>query len=114
MSEEKKLIDTKVGLQYCMGKPDFYRQVMELFASGAKEDRIKETFEAKEWENYRVEVHAVKGTAMTIGAVSLSEKAKAIDLDIKAGKTPISRESHEAFLEEYLEVLRLIREDKVL
>lgn len=114
MSEEKKLIDTKIGLQYCMGKPDFYRQVMELFANGAKEDRIKETFEAGAWEDYRVEVHAIKGTAMTIGASALSAKAKAIDLDIKEGRTPISRESHEAFMEEYEEVLKLIREDKVL
>lgn len=104
----KKVIDTELGMKYCMNRKDFYDQVMNMFASDNKSGLIEELFDRKDWEKYRVEVHAIKGTALTIGAVDLSEIAKSIDLAIKHGDPGFVESNHRGFMDEYIKVLNLI------
>ena len=108
-----KTIDTELGMKYCMNRKDFYNQVMDMFASGEKSGFIEDMFGQKDWEKYRVEVHAIKGTALTIGAIKLAEMAKDIDLAIKQGDPGFVEKHHRDFMNEYIKVLDLIRSGSV-
>ena len=45
--------------------------------------KMSQFFEGEDWENYRTIVHALKSTSLTIGAVQLSEEAKALEMAAK-------------------------------
>ncbi|MCI5612992.1 MAG: hypothetical protein MR356_01465, partial [Agathobacter sp.] len=53
--------------------------------------------------------HALKSTSLTIGAVSVSEKAKALELEAKAENIEFIRLHHQETMEEYEELMDGIR-----
>ncbi len=109
-----ELIDVETGLKYCMGKKDFYRSVLEVFAETSSCDELDELYTKENWKDYRNIVHAVKGTALTIGAVNLSEKAKGLNQAAKDNDTGYIKAHHEDFIKEYREVVKYIEDGKVL
>ena len=72
----KKNIDEKLGLSYCAGSLDIYRTIAEKYIDVApvKRQCILDALEGKNWTDLLIEVHALKSTARTIGAMDLSEK----------------------------------------
>ena len=58
-------------------------------------------FAEKDWNNYGTIVHALKSTPLTIGAVHLSEEAKALEMAAKEGDVEFIRSHHDDTLEEY-------------
>lgn len=66
---------------------------------------MEKEYSSSEWNNYRVYVHALKSTSLTIGADELSEHAKALELAVKEGNDSFVKEHHEAFMQEYDKLL---------
>ncbi len=102
-------VDTELGLRYCMGNHSFYRKMLHAFVNGAKYTQLDTLFREKNWADYQVAVHAVKGTALTIGAVTLSGHAKELEYAIKDGRYGYVEEQHAAFILEYREIVKAIR-----
>ena len=78
-------INTETGLEYSAGMLDLYKDILITFANskGEKQSRLQESFEAADWKNYTVYIHALKSNAQSIGAEKLSNAAKELEL---AGK----------------------------
>ncbi len=112
-NEEVKLIDKAVGLRYCMGKEDFYKNVLNIFAESNECSSLKEMYDKEDWEQYHTIIHAVKGTALTIGATALSEKAKGLNQAAKDGDIAYIKEHHDEFMEDYVKVLELIKKGEI-
>ncbi len=102
-------IDIEKGLKYCMGNKKFYRKMLKAFAQNEKIRDLETLFGAKDWDNYRIAVHSVKGNALTIGAVSISEHAKALEFAVKEDRIPYIEENHAAFLVEYRTIVEALR-----
>ena len=96
----------ELGLDYCAGDEDFYREMLRLFCAQRKEKRaeIISLYEAANWTDYAVKVHALKSTSLTIGAETLSAQAKALELAGKSGDVDYIRENHAALLCAYDEL----------
>ncbi len=79
-------INIQLGLEYCVGEADFYTEMLQLFCSQGpeKRDEIASLYEAANWKDYAIKVHALKSTSLTIGAEALSEQAKQLELAGKA------------------------------
>ena len=60
--------------------------------------------------NYRVVVHAIKSTSLTIGAVELSEKAKALELAAADGDADYVRAHNDEMVAMYSDILHKIQE----
>ena len=73
-----KGINITAGLQYCRHDKDFYTELLMKFAreAGSRQQEIIDSFETKDYENYRIKVHALKSTSKMIGADELSELAR--------------------------------------
>ena len=66
-----------------MDSKEFFLQVLTTFTDAKKAEKIQEKFDAQDWKNYQILVHALKSTAMSIGAEKLSEAAKVLELAAK-------------------------------
>ncbi|MBR1854864.1 MAG: response regulator [Lachnospiraceae bacterium] len=102
-------VDTELGLRYCMGNQAFYRKMLNVFVNGAKYNQLDALFRDKNWADYQVAVHAVKGTALTVGATTLSEHAKALEYAIKENRISYVEEQHVAFIVEYRNIVKAIQ-----
>lgn len=106
------IFDVDKGLSYTGGDMDVYREILDLYVKkGAeKKEHIAELFEQKDWKNYVIEVHALKSTSMSIGAVKLSELAKELELAGKAGTYAKIEKNNDSLLKLYDDTMATARE----
>jgi HPt (histidine-containing phosphotransfer) domain-containing protein len=106
------MIDTSVGMSYCMDDEDFYGEMLAEYMKSEKKTAMVKFFDAKDWENYRITVHALKSTSLTIGAVTVSEQAKALEMACKENNETYINDNHEQVLKCYEGLL--VKLDKAL
>lgn len=96
-------VNVELGLEYCSGDEEFYREMLRMFyaQSGGKRAEIVSLYESADWADYAVKVHALKSTSLTIGAEALSAQAKELELAGKRGDIDYVREHHPALLRAY-------------
>ncbi|MBO7387732.1 MAG: response regulator [Lachnospiraceae bacterium] len=106
--EKLDFLDTEVGLSYCLDE-DTYRSILETYIDEDKTEDIVRFYEAGNWDDYRILVHAVKSTSLYIGAVPLSNKAKALENACIEEDWDYVNENHQEMLENYQSLLEEIR-----
>jgi signal transduction histidine kinase/DNA-binding NarL/FixJ family response regulator/HPt (histidine-containing phosphotransfer) domain-containing protein len=94
-------LDTSIGMSYCMNSEEFYQEMLKEYLNSNKAESMTQYFAAQDWENYRITVHALKSTSLTIGAAELSEQAKALEMACKENNIAYVQENHEQVLERY-------------
>ncbi|MBR4947367.1 MAG: response regulator [Clostridiales bacterium] len=104
-------IEPRVGLPYCQNDEEFYRTLLAEYARGKQEktETITKSFEAEDWHNYAIYVHALKSTSKTIGALLLSEQAAKLEAAANTGDAAAIRKEHYDMLERYETVTEGIR-----
>jgi CheY-like chemotaxis protein/HPt (histidine-containing phosphotransfer) domain-containing protein len=97
------------GLIYCGGR-ERYIDILKTHAFKGSEnwDTLEELYAAEDWENYVITVHAVKSSMLSIGAGPLSEMAKSLEEEGKAGHYDYIRENHAPMIREYKRVIEEI------
>ena len=101
-------LDQEVGLEYCAGDEEIYREVLEGYL---EEDHVAELggyLANEDWTNYRTIVHAVKSTSLTIGATELSAKAKALEMAAAEGNGDFVKANHQEMADLYADILSKI------
>ena len=80
-----KYLNTELGLQYSGDMLDMYREMLEMFCNlkADKQAALQKSFDAEDWKNYTIQIHALKSTALSIGGEQLSEAAKQLELSGK-------------------------------
>ena len=111
-SESAVMFDPDKGLMYTGGNVDAYREILEMYAKKGPEKRtyIDKLFEKKDWKNYIIEVHALKSTSLSIGAVKLSELAKELELAGKAGSYNTIEKKNSMLSDLYGEVIDIVND----
>ena len=84
--EEKGYLDVKEGIEYA-GSREMYLMALKFFLNtvDAKSDEIRRYYDEQNWKDYQVKVHALKSTAKTVGAMELSNRARALELAAENG-----------------------------
>ena len=105
-------VNVELGLDYCAGDEDFYREMLRMFWAQSEEKRaeIISFYESANWADYAVKVHALKSTSLTIGAEALSAQAKELELAGKQGDAAFIRERHAGLLEAHEKLCARIAE----
>jgi signal transduction histidine kinase/DNA-binding response OmpR family regulator len=110
MSSLNAYVNPAVGLGYCMDSREFYLDTLDGYLEADKVIPIRAAFIEKRWDDYRVNVHAVKSASLTIGAQMLSEKAKALEFAARDGDTDYILRNHSAFIDDYSRCLAGVEE----
>ncbi|MBQ6005531.1 MAG: response regulator [Selenomonadaceae bacterium] len=100
-SEPKsELINVETGLEYSAGMTDLYKDFLLKFVSlkADKQKKLQAAFEAQDWKNYTIYVHALKSTALSIGGEKVSAAAKELEISGKiiTAATSSELEKHES------------------
>ena len=97
-------IDTKSGLSYCRGDEQFYKELLIKYAKDAKakHDDMEKSFEENDWENYCIQVHALKSTSKMIGQDRLSEMARLAEDAAKNVDADYIKVHHNEIMNEYI------------
>ena len=98
-------IDKKVALENCMDSEEFWAEMVEEFIAGDKTDELEKQFAAENWQEYRIAAHALKSTSQVVGAVELSEKAKAQEFAARDGNIDELKKNHGDLIKYYKKVL---------
>ncbi len=106
--EQLDFLDTVTGMAYCCNSEEFYREMLQTFFKNEKLEDIEAFYELKDWENYRILVHALKSTSLSIGAGTLSEKAKQLELAAKEENHYYIEKHHSDAMKEYRHLLEKI------
>lgn len=103
-------INVALGMEYCGGDEDFYREMLRMFHDQReeKEAELDALYAAGNWTDYGIKAHALKSTALTIGAEQLSGKAKELELAGKKADEEFVRNNHPQLLRMYAEVCESI------
>lgn len=105
-------IDLKKGLEYCGGKLEDYKDVVEVYCNSAENNRKKmeHFYKQKDWENYTIFVHALKSSSLSIGAVSLSKKAAAMEKAGKENNEKFIVNHHDIIIQNYKDIVKSFQE----
>lgn len=110
---QEELLDRTIGMQYCCDSEEFYREMRLSYLNNDKREAIENAYETKDWEQYRISVHALKSTSLSIGAVHLSEGAKSLEMAAKESRTDDIAKEHRNVMEEYGRLLELLKKELV-
>lgn len=111
---EKIGLNTGSGLLGCRGDVEFYKELLTQYAKDAekKQAEMERLFAAKDWDNYRIQVHALKSTSKMVGQEQLSEMARAAEDAAKEHDEAYISAHHTEIMERYRELAQGI--DRVL
>lgn len=101
-------LNTKIGLEYCVDE-GFYTDVVKEYVKADKTLKLKQFRDEKDWDNYKTTVHALKSTSLMIGAVAISEEAKALEMAAKNGDTDYILAHHSAMLDRYAGLIERLK-----
>ena len=94
-------INLEVALKYCMDSKDFTIQMLSTFTDAKRAEKIQAAFDARDWKNYQILVHALKSTSLSIGAEHLSEAAKKLELAAKENVVEEILTNHAGLMADY-------------
>ena len=105
-------VDTDAGMKYCMNDLDFYESLLVQFAIEADEKSplMERYYESSDWHNYEILVHALKSTSKMLGAIELSEMAKALEMAAKENRDDFITENHYGMMNDYSRLVKGISE----
>ena len=104
------MLDTKTGMGYCMNDEEFYTEMIQTYVNGDKREALAEAIDKEDWKLYETYVHAIKSNSLNIGAVTLSEHAKALEFAAKDGNYEFIREKHAELIKEYADMIEGLKE----
>ena len=102
-------LDINTGLSYCVDD-EFYQEMLKEYLLADKTSDLGKYLDAKDWDNYRTLVHALKSTSLTIGAVALSEEAKALEMAARDGDESYILAHHQTVMVQYIDLLDSLKE----
>lgn len=108
LDEELLEVNIKLGLSYCAEDEEFYKEVCEMYVSEDKQKELEASFEKEDWQDYRVQIHALKGTSLTIGAENFSKKCKELEFAARDNDIAFIRDNHERVMKLYKKLLKKI------
>ena len=97
------------GIAYC-GDKEGFREILGIFyQEGCKRSRqLEQLFKERDWNDYVITVHALKGNARGIGANELSELALHLEMAGKEGRVEYIETHHEEMMDKYAFLLRVL------
>lgn len=100
-------IDRRLGLSYFDNNEADYMEIVQCFydQGTTQIQLLQELYDKKDWENYKINVHSLKGQSLTIGAKELSGKAKRMQEACEHRDENYIIQNHAELIADYCSVL---------
>ena len=96
-------IDVDEGIACCAGDPEFFDEMVVEYLDESAERlaELARLYEVRDWSQYARCAHSIKSTSMMIGARSLADLARTMELLGKEADEAAILAEHEDFLGRY-------------
>ena len=96
-------IDVDEGVACCAGDPEFFDEMVVEYLDESAERlaELARLYGSRDWPQYARCAHSIKSTSMMIGARSIAELARAMELAGKEGDEAAILAGHEHLSEQY-------------
>ncbi len=105
-----KFIDVRVGLDFCQGDEDLYRNQLIDFRKLNREEPLDSAMDSEDFEMYRIEVRSLKSAALAIGAIDVASRAKSMEFACREGRFEYVQMHHDDFIREYKNLMSVLGE----
>ena len=105
-------IDTDAGLSFCAGDKDFYLEMLHDYVNDnpVRSKEINDLYDAKDWDNYVIKVHALKSVSKTVGINKMFEQARDLEMAGKNKDIAFIENNHQKLIDEYNRISKNIGE----
>ena len=105
-----KGIDYRYAFDIFSGNRDAYIEILKCIQEEGKTKPayIRSLMESKDYKNYTIEVHALKSSFLSIGAMALSDRFREHEMNGKEGNYKEIRDDFEKLYSEYTDMLAQI------
>ncbi len=95
------------------GSKDAFLSVLKIYYDSyeAKAGEIRGFFEAQDWPNYTIKVHALKSSSRLVGVLDVGDKAEALEMAGKQENTEFILANHESMMKEYAAIHEALRSE---
>lgn len=106
-TDKEVLLQPEIGMQYCGGSEELYAEVLQMFCDMKKDKQnaMQGFYDAADWKNYTIQVHALKSGALNVGGKTLSQLAAELEKAGKAGDDAVILKEHDKMMQLYDEVV---------
>ena len=103
-------IDVDLGMQYCGGMEEMYKEFIKMFCEKLPEtkEKLQKAFDEENWKDYTTFIHALKSGSLSVGGKILSEHSKALEMaghayldDNDTAQLDYIRENHQKAMQLY-------------
>lgn len=101
-------LDVNSAKGFCSDSESFYLEVLESYINHQQVEEIQKFYDEKDMENYLIQIHALKSTSKSIGALHLSEQARALEVAAREQDWDFIKKNHVCVMAEYKELLERI------
>lgn len=99
-------LDVGTGIAYTGNEDKYLSAVRRFYTNYEKNrDKVRKYYEAKDHENYRITVHALKSNARMIGAAKLAAEFELLEHAAGDGDIPVLEERTDRTLSSYGELI---------
>lgn len=108
---ETDIIDKAVGLEYCGNSDELYDIIIATYYEQGLNyvGQVKKYYEAKDWHNYRIVVHALKSSSMNIGAANFSAESLKQENAAKEENTAYITETFDEYYNRLLSLMDKVK-----
>ena len=101
-------IDKKSAMRYSGGDENLYFEVVQEYCKQEKEyaAKLQTYFDEKNWKEFRIIAHSIKGSSLLVGANHFSEKAKEMEFAVKEENYDKVRAEGQEFIYNYSKLVR--------
>lgn len=103
------VLNVTSGMAYCCSDTEFYLQIIQTYLEEDKTADITKALNEKDYENYRISVHALKGTSRTIGADDVSEEARKLEMSARENNIRYIEDNTQRVLQMYNDLMKKIK-----
>lgn len=99
---DNDILNIALGIENTAGEESFYMEILELYLSQAEEKKelLQTYLDAGDMKNYAVQIHALKSTMRSMGAMKAGEFAFDLETHSKKDDLEYVREHHENAIKE--------------
>lgn len=106
------LINREKAMVYCGNSEQLFKIILQSFHKQGLDylEKLPQYFEAEDWNNYRIVVHALKSSALNIGAENFSAESKKQEFAVKENNLAFIPETFEEYYENFKSLMKVVEE----
>ena len=103
-------VNVSEGITFCGGTIEDYLEILQMMYEDSEPQLalLDDYFRAKNWKDFTIIIHSIKGSCLNIGAQAHGESAKALEMAGRGEDATFIEENLSSFKEDYRHLMSLL------